>query len=92
MNFEQALRYLVGSDRVILHEDEKEVFTGYASLIPQEIKERLAGKEVTGYRCHLDIKHKEWAKRGLMPPIQPDELAQYNFSDLQLSLYYCIYV
>ena len=92
MTLEQALGYLAGSDRLILHENEQAIFTGYVGMLPPEIKERLADKEVTGYRCHLDIKHKEWKERGLMQPLQPDELAQYSFSDLQLSLYYCIYV
>lgn len=92
MNLEQALNYRTGSDRVILYENKKAIFTGYASMIPQEIKDRLSSEEVTGYRCRLDKTHKEWAKRGLMPPLQSEETEQYSFSDLQLSLYYCIYV
>ena len=56
------------------------------------LSDRLADKEVTRYHCHLDISHKEWKERGLIQPIQPDELAQYSFSDFQLSLYYCIHV
>ena len=29
---------------------------------------------------------------GLMKPLEPDQTAQYKFSDLQMSLYYTIYI
>ena len=50
-------------------------------------KERIAHRLVKKYHYSLDIKHKDWERRGLMPPIEPDEIAQYSFSDLQLSVY-----
>ena len=29
---------------------------------------------------------------GLMKPLEPEQTAQYKFSDLQMSLYYTIYI
>lgn len=39
-----------------------------------------------------EIRHKEWQKRGLMAPLQPQETPEYSFSDLQMSLYNTIYL
>lgn len=33
-----------------------------------------------------------WEELGLMKPLEPDQTAQYKFSDLQMSLYYTIYI
>lgn len=86
---EQALSYAKAGDRVqIIDEDYGiDIFTGYASLLPEEKRQELADRKVRQYHYTLDIKHKEWKERGLMPPIQPDELPQYAFSDLQVSVY-----
>lgn len=40
----------------------------------------------------LDVSHKEWKERNLMPPILPEMASQYRFSDLQLSQYYEIHL
>lgn len=88
----QVMSWLIGSDRLRIFDGKEIIYTGYASLLPKEQLYQIKDKTVESYRCHIDIKHKEWEKRGLMPPIQPDELAEYRFSDLQLSLYYEIYI
>ena len=33
-----------------------------------------------------------WKELGLMKPLEPEQTAQYKFSDLQMSLYYTIYI
>ncbi len=89
---EQALSYVKSGDRVQIIDGETELYTGYASLLHEETKERIAHRLVKKYHYSLDIKHKDWERRGLMPPIEPDEIAQYSFSDLQLSVYTQIYI
>lgn len=39
-----------------------------------------------------EIRHKEWKKRGLMPPMKPEETPEFSFSDLQMTLYNTIYI
>lgn len=39
-----------------------------------------------------EARHKEWQKRGLMAPLQPQETPEYSFSDLQMNLYNTIYL
>lgn len=89
---EQALSYTRAGDRVQIIDGETELYTGYASLLPEDKKQELAARQVKKYHYTLDIKHKEWKERGLMPPIEPDQLAQYSFSDLQVSVYTQIYI
>lgn len=40
----------------------------------------------------LRIIEGKWKELGLMKPLEPDQTAQYKFSDLQMSLYYTIYI
>lgn len=89
---EQALSYTRAGDRVQIIDGETEIYTGYASLLHEETKERIAHRLVKKYHYSLDIRHKDWKRRGLMPPIEPEETAQYSFSDLQLSVYTMIYI
>ena len=86
---EQALSYIRAGDRIhIVDEDYGiDIFTGYASLLPEEKRQELADRKVRQYHYSLDIKHKEWKERGLMQPIEPDKLPEYAFSDLMLSVY-----
>nr|DAH16681.1 MAG TPA: hypothetical protein [Caudoviricetes sp.] len=39
-----------------------------------------------------DISHKRWEELHLLPPIEPERLAEYRFSDLQMTIYYTIYI
>lgn len=39
-----------------------------------------------------EITHRRWKELGLMKPLEPEQTAQYKFSDLQMSLYYTIYI
>lgn len=54
--------------------------------------EELMDAEVKRFRPTPEIRHKEWRKRGLMAPLQPQETPEYSFSDLQMNLYNTIYL
>lgn len=54
--------------------------------------EELMDAEVKRFRPTPEIRHKEWRKRGLMAPLQPQETPEYSFSDLQTNLYNTIYL
>lgn len=57
------------------------------------IPERLCSEhEVKKFRAVPEITHRRWKELGLMKPLEPDQTAQYKFSDLQMSLYYTIYI
>ena len=48
--------------------------------------------EVKKFRAVPEITHRHWKELGLMKPLEPEQTAQYKFSDLQMSLYYTIYI
>lgn len=53
---------------------------------------KYSGNEVKKFRAVPEITHRRWKELGLLKPLEPDQTAQYKFSDLQMSLYYTIYI
>jgi len=52
----------------------------------------IADPEVVHFGAGLEIRHKEYKSRGLMPPYEPELTRQYEFKDLTVFLYYDIYI
>ena len=97
MKMSEALAYRAGSDHIIIIRDGKTVFTGFkASLEFIRGGAKLAELEITGdeevkqYDCHLEIKHRDYERLGLMKPIRPDMDMSYKFQDLMLTMWYRI--
>lgn len=88
IRIEELLNILKEPDRIRIKKENQIVFMGYMHKIPSELK----SKTVKRFRAVPEIRHKEWKKRGLTPPMEPEEVAKYNFSDLQMKLYYDIYI
>lgn len=89
MKLREFLTVFEQSDRLRIVKNEKDVYTGFLALMSH------AGNmeaEVKRFRPTPEIRHKEWQKRGLMAPLQPQETPEYSFSDLQMSLYNTIYL
>ncbi|WP_306780055.1 hypothetical protein [Agathobacter rectalis] len=86
-------------DRLRIIEGGADVYVGYlAAFKPfadHEISEeyrKYSGHEVKKFRAVPEITHRRWKELGLMKPLEPEQTAQYKFSDLQMSLYYTIYI
>ena len=97
MKMSEALAYRAGSDHIIIIRDGKTVFTGFkASLEFIRGGAKLAELEITGdeevkqYDCHLEIKHRDYERLGLMKPIRPDMDMPYKCQDLMLTMWYRI--
>ena len=97
MKMSEALAYRAGSDHIIIIRDGKTVFTGFkASLEFIRGGAKLAELEITGdeevkqYDCHLEIKHRDYERLGLMKPIRSDMDMPYKFQDLMLTMWYRI--
>lgn len=90
------LKIITPSDRVRIIDGEKDIFTGWAAMLNfkegQKIMDEHGNRTIKQFRAVPEIRHKEWQKRGLMSPIEPDKTPEYSFSDLQMSLYYTIYI
>lgn len=96
MTLQSIIDVLENPDRLRIIKDKEDLFVGWrASLVmdkESEIMQQYAQAEVKKFRAIPEIRHKQWQQRGLMQPLQPEELAEYCFSDLQMSLYYTIYI
>lgn len=90
------LREFIGvfeqSERLRIVKDGKEIYTGYKALMEHAELEEVMDAEVKRFCPVPEIRHKEWKKRGLMPPMKPEETPEFSFSDLQMTLYNTIYI
>lgn len=99
MTVKEFINTLESSDRLRIIEGKAEAYVGYlaifrpiAGLEVNEKYEKYSGHEVKKFRAVPEITHRRWEELGLMQPLEPDQTAQYKFSDLQMSLYYTIYI
>lgn len=76
------------SARAWIEKDGNVLFADWFYKIPEELQ-KVEVKEFTFYP---EIRHKGWEKLGLISPIQPEEMPDYRFSDLEMKLYYRIKV
>lgn len=93
MKLREFLTVFEQSDRLRIVKNEKDVYTGFLALMEHAgDMEAFMDAEVKRFRPTPEIRHKEWRKRGLMEPLQPQETPEYSFSDLQMNLYNTIYL
>lgn len=91
MQTQDIIRVLQSSDRLQIKKGKTLIYAWYvASMEHTDIEEEILSAEVKRFQAVPEIRHKEWKKRGLMKPLQPEETPEYNFSDLQMSIYHTI--
>lgn len=96
MTLDQLLNVSNYPEKWIIKEGKEVIFTGWAWELKDEMMKAkrselydcIKDREVEKFRFHLDIKHKQWKEKGLMSPLMPEELPQYEFSDLRTDMYY----
>ena len=88
MTVKEFIGTLESSDRLRIIEGKAEVYVGYlAAFKPfadHEISEeyrKYSGHEVKKFRAVPEITHRRWKELGLLKPLEPDQTAQYKFSD-----------
>ena len=94
MTLEEFVKLLENSDRLRILKGEKEVFVGWLALLVMhnEMYERMRTDAVKKFKAIPEIRHRQWKERNLMKPLEPDETPEFLFSDLQMNLYYTIYI
>lgn len=94
MKFSDIMTLLQNPDRVRIMQGETELYSHYFAMLvsEKEVVERFKDMEVVKFRCIPEIKHKRWKELKLMKPLKPEETPDFAFSDLQMWLYYTIWV
>lgn len=72
----------------ILEADKTEIFAGYIGNITscKDIEE-VSEREVKKFNLMIDTNHIRYEEKGLMPPIHPQFIPQYEGKDLRMTIY-----
>ena len=94
MTLEELIGTLENSDRLKIIKDENEVYVGWLALLVanNEHYESIRTDAVKKFKAVPEIRHKQWRERNLMRPLEPDKAPEFAFTDLQMSIYYTIYL
>ena len=90
----EFVKLLENSDRLRVIKDEKEIFVGWLAMLVMrnEMYKEIRTDAVKKFRAIPEIRHRQWKERNLIKPFEPDETPEFLFSDLQMNLYYTIYL
>lgn len=90
---------LESADMLRIIKGDKEIFVGYLALFAPEVGhtncklyEQYKFDEVVKFRAVPEITHRKWKELNLMSPLRPDETPDFKFQELQMKLYYTIYI
>lgn len=96
MTLQDIVGILKNPDKVRIIQNNEDLFVGWRATLVMDkafgIMAKHGEDEVKDFRVIPEIRHKQWKEKGLMQPLQPELMAEYSFSDLQMSLYYTIYI
>lgn len=92
MTLDELLTLRKQSDMLRIRRNGRDVYVGYIAMMKyhmEDVKELMA-EQVKAYVPTLEFKHRDWKKKGLASPLQPDELPDYACKDLQTTIYHTI--
>ncbi len=92
MKLEELLKLLSNPYRLRIIKDDKDAYIGYLANLRHNEAGITGQEEVEHFAVVPEIRHKQWKNKDLTPPLEPDVLAQYSFLDLEMKLYYTIYL
>lgn len=92
MKLEELLKLLSNPDRLRIIKDDKDAYIGFTANLCHNEAGITGKEEVERFAVVPEIRHKQWKEKDLMPPLEPEALTQYRFADLEMKLYYTIYL
>lgn len=85
------LETLIGPDRLKIVKGEQVLYLGYKGCMQySSFPEEYLDAEMVSFRAEPEIRHKKWKEKGLAAPLEPGQMAEFQFSDLEMKLYYKI--
>ena len=99
MTVRDFLEIIHNSDNLLIVRDaeneskQETIYKGYKALLAHDpVADAVLDAQVKRFRASPEIRHREWKDRGLMPPMEPEKMSDFRFSDLQMTLYYKIII
>ncbi len=85
--FKDLITLFRNPDRIRIVKEGRDLYVGFLGMMEEEDRERFAGEVVERVTGSPELKHRKWKEWGLMSPLLPDQVADFSFSDLQLTMY-----
>lgn len=99
MTLEELIDTLESANMLRIFKGDEEIFVGYLALFAPEVGhtncklyEQYKNDKVIRFRAVPEITHRKWKELNLMSPLRPDETPDFRFQELQMKLYYTIYL
>lgn len=99
MTLEELIDTLESTNMLRIFKGDEEIFVGYLALFAPEVGhtncklyEQYKNDKVIKFSAVPEITHRKWKELNLMSPLKPDETQDFRFQDLQMKLYYTIYL
>ena len=99
MTLEELIDTLESANMLRIFKGDEEIFVGYLALFTPEVGhtncklyEQYKNDKVIRFRAVPEITHRKWKELNLMSPLKPDETPDFRFQELQMKLYYTIYL
>lgn len=96
MKLIELMEILVNANEIRLIQDNSCLYEGFMGVLKEKElwKDKLLSRnpEVKNFRCKPEIFHKKWREMGLKIPMATDQTPDYEFKDLEMHIYYEIYL
>ena len=100
MVLKDIVKVLENADMIRVVKDQKDIYTGYLALFIKSrgiekykgLYEKHKNDEVKRFRMIPEVTHRKWREMGLKGPIDQKETPNYKFEDMQIKIYYTIYI
>lgn len=100
MTLSELFTIMDNPDLIRIKRDDEILYAGFLGLVENKTLdgydyERVhaaADTEIKKIRAVPELRHRNYKELGLTAPLKPDITPKYKFSDLQMQLYYDIYI
>lgn len=77
-----------------LIKDDKDIFVGFFGIFKMNnlLYDTYKRANIKGFKAVLEIRHKDWERLGLVPPLEPDKQPAYEFNNMRIQQYYTIWI
>ena len=92
MKVKELLDVVTNPTMLRIMRGKNDLYTGYKGMVHYEHGNEPEWMEETvkEFAAVPEIRHKQYREKGLTEPLLPEEMPQYSFSDLMMTLYYTI--
>ena len=95
MKLGEFLKLINDSAMLRIVKNGADVYVGYLRklrMLPAQEADELAQEAVLKFQAVPEIRSKDWKEKNRASPLMPDEMPEYKFEDLMMTLYYTIYI